>query len=101
MRGKGDDEDDRNDDGDENNENYIYYNFVSDVEAVAHDVQCRPTWVPEQLVADNSSQDNSSRTTRTRTIRRGQFIVKYKINFIESAASISTTFFSSISLPLQ
>jgi len=44
-----------------------------------------------QLVADNLSQ----------TIRRRQFVVKYNINFIESTASISATFFSSIPLPLQ
>ena len=44
-----------------------------------------------QLIADNLSQ----------TIRRRQFVVKYNINFIESTASISATFFSSIPLPLQ
>src|SRR6218665_1129696 len=43
-----------------------------------------------QLVADNSSQDNSSRT-----IRRGQFVAKLNINFVEFPASISATFFSS------
>src|SRR6218665_1290226 len=45
---------------------------------------------------DNSSQNNSSRTTC-----RGQFVAKYNINFIKSTASISATFFSSIPLPLQ
>jgi len=42
-----------------------------------------------------------SRTTRRRTIRRGQYVAKYNINFIESTASISAAFFSSIPLPLQ
>src|SRR6218665_1399863 len=46
---------------------------------------------------DNSSQDNSSRTTR-----RGQFVAKYqKIYFIESTASTSATLFSSLPLPYQ
>src|SRR6218665_1509976 len=42
-----------------------------------------------------------SRTTRRRTIRLGQYVAKYNINFIESTASISAAFFSSIPLPLQ
>src|SRR6218665_4025967 len=48
-------------------------------------------FVAGQFVADNSS----------RTIRRGQFVATYKIEFTESTASISATFFSSILLRLQ
>src|SRR6218665_3523008 len=42
-----------------------------------------------------------SRTIRRRTIRRGQFVAKYKINFIERTVSIPATLFSSIPLPYQ
>jgi len=51
----------------------------------------RGQFVAGQFVADNS----------LRTIRCGQFVAKYKINFIGSTASISATLFSSIPLPLQ
>src|SRR6218665_290399 len=54
---------------------------------------CTPVpgkFVGRQFVADNSS----------RTIRCGQFVAIYN-NFIVSTASISTTFFSSLPLPLQ
>src|SRR6218665_1954988 len=57
-------------------------------------LMCR--WVPGQFVAGQFVADNSSRT-----IRRGQFVAKYKINFIESTASISATLFTPIPLPLQ